>query len=162
MNTNTPSSPPTVKEFYGHDHARLDILLQQFERCNASDPVKAASLFDQFKSGLERHILWEEEILFPIFEDKTGLRGVGPTAVMRFEHSQIKDLLARIQSALARPAPASPTDLFALKDLLVQHNHKEENILYPGMDSMLDANECARVFAEMEKYPDAPSDPMRA
>jgi regulator of cell morphogenesis and NO signaling len=48
-------------------------------------PENAIKNFEEFKAGLEQHIVWEEEILFPSFEQKFGLPG-GPTEVMRWEH----------------------------------------------------------------------------
>lgn len=155
-----PSS--TITEQYGHDHARLDDLLLQFERLNKTDVAEAISLFAEFKTGLERHIRWEEEILFPIFETKTQMCDNGPTAVMRQEHAEIKDYLEQIQAALAQRWPAPIMDVLALQDLLLQHHRKEENILYPTLDSTLNATERAKVFADMGKGFHAHSNPTRA
>ena len=154
MSRNEDTLTTTVTDHYGHDHDRLDNLLEQFEHRNETDPAAASTFLAEFKSGLERHIGWEEEILFPIFENKTGMREVGPTAVMRWEHTQIKDFLLKIHGRLAQQQRALKEDVQALKDLLQMHNHKEENILYPAVDSMLEPENRARIFAEMEKYPD--------
>jgi iron-sulfur cluster repair protein YtfE (RIC family) len=42
------------------------------------------------------NLIWEENILFPLFEAKAGMRGSGPTAVMRAEHRRIGDCLEAI------------------------------------------------------------------
>ena len=52
------------------------------------------SLFSQFDTGVRAHIAWEEEILFPPFEEKTG---------MRMEHQQIKQLLQTIEEKGSPP-----------------------------------------------------------
>ena len=74
------------------DHDRLDDLFNKYKDLKNSDPNKAEEMFSEFKSGLEKHILWEEDILFPLFEKKTGMYEGGPTAVMRLEHKNIKSI----------------------------------------------------------------------
>lgn len=152
MSSHTEPPLPTVTEHYGHDHSRLDDLLEQFEDTNEKDLAAARSIFEEFNTGLERHIGWEEEILFPIFEASTGMRDGGPTTVMRWEHTMIKDLLLKICDALAQDRKASKADVQGLHGLLQMHNHKEENILYPALDSMIGPEERGRLFAEMENY----------
>jgi len=46
--------------------------------------------------------VWEEELLFPMWEEKTGMIEDGPTPVMRFEHDQIKQLLDTIHQKVER------------------------------------------------------------
>jgi iron-sulfur cluster repair protein YtfE (RIC family) len=162
MSSLVEPASPTVAEHYGHDHARLDDLLEQFKQLHGADLMAARPIFAEFKAGLERHIRWEEEILFPIFEGKTGTREVGPTAVMRWEHTLIKDFLLKIHGDLARQQTPLIGETQALQALLQLHNHKEENIIYPGLDAMIDLAERARLFAEMEKFSDAPPYPARA
>ena len=88
-------------------------------------------------SELETHFCTEEEVLFPAFEDATGMRG-GPTDMMRREHEQMRDLLGRLSQAHAdRDADAFGGDAEALMILMRQHNLKEENILYPMCDNAL-------------------------
>jgi iron-sulfur cluster repair protein YtfE (RIC family) len=73
---------PSISHHYGQDHDRLDDLFRQFQALKLSDRESAGRAFQEFKAGLERHIAWEEEILFPAFENKTGQTS-GPTQVMR-------------------------------------------------------------------------------
>ena len=126
----------------------------QFESLNETDLAAANSLFNQIKADLERHIGWEEEILFPIFEGRTGMRDGEPTAVMRQEHRQIKDFLDQIQAALVQQWPAPISDTLALQDLFLQHNHKEEQFVYPVLDSLLDQTEHAKIFVATGRCPD--------
>src|SRR3989338_10185398 len=86
----------TVTDFMGKDHDRLDAIFQKFRQEKKKDP------FSKFKHGLQRHIVWEEEILFSIFEERTGMKDSGPTAVMRMEHRQIKDYLEKIHDCLLK------------------------------------------------------------
>lgn len=141
----------SVTDHFGHDHQRLDRLLRKFETMRKSDRPAVESVFIKFKAGLERHIRWEEEILFPIFEAKMGLRYGGPTEVMRVEHRQIQRLLAEIAGKLARQEPSLESDVSALLGLLATHNQKEEHILYPAIDRLLSAPEHDAVFAAMQR-----------
>ena len=72
-----------VSEFFGQDHDRLDELFKTFQKFKRSDFAKAKEAFKEFKFGLQRHIVWEEDILFPLWEEKTGVSDGGPTFVMR-------------------------------------------------------------------------------
>ncbi|GBC85630.1 Iron-sulfur cluster repair protein YtfE [bacterium HR11] len=131
----------SVADFMSHDHDRLDALFEEFRRTKTQDLPRARRLFDEFRSGLERHIVWEEDILFPAFEARTGMHEAGPTVVMRMEHRQIRELLAEI----ARALEAGRTDTDALEQDLLQvlgvHNSKEEGILYPWIDRELSDDE---------------------
>src|SRR5690348_904548 len=90
------SDARTISRFFQGDHDRLDALLQSFQTLKRHNFSKAKEAFMQFKSGLERHIRWEEEILFPLWEDKTGMSDGGPTFVMRQEHRRIEEQLRAI------------------------------------------------------------------
>ena len=94
-------------------------------------------IFHRFQAEMLAHFATEEEVLFPAFESATGVTG-GPTQMMRFEHAQMRALLAE----MAAGAGASDAEGFfgAAETLLVlmqQHNMKEENILYPMCDRAL-------------------------
>jgi iron-sulfur cluster repair protein YtfE (RIC family) len=79
----------TVQASFAEDHDRLDQLFETYRRLKRIDFAQAKQAFKEFKFGLQRHIIWEESVLFPLFEKKTGMRDVGPTAVMRAEHREI-------------------------------------------------------------------------
>ncbi|MCI0541647.1 MAG: hypothetical protein L0Z50_41135 [Verrucomicrobiales bacterium] len=59
-----PCLIPTVAGYYGQDHRRLDDLTHRFQESRETDLRRASRLFAEFKAGLDRHILWEDEILF--------------------------------------------------------------------------------------------------
>jgi len=67
----------SINEHYTEDHDRLDDLFHEFQVLKSSDRARAVHHFQEFKAGLERHIAWEEEILFPSFEKRFGHFG-GP------------------------------------------------------------------------------------
>lgn len=143
----------TITTYYEHDHDRLDGIFKEFQATRQSEFERAVALFREFKAGLMRHILWEEEILFPIFENKTNMHGYGPTAVMRSEHRLIEQYLEAIHAKLAqRNADTEPEEQALLKTLF-EHNMKEERILYPEIDKMMVDEERMEVFERMKtKY----------
>ncbi|OQC67741.1 MAG: iron-sulfur cluster repair di-iron protein [Verrucomicrobia bacterium ADurb.Bin006] len=147
----TPMNHNSIQQYYGDDHDRLDGLFREYQSGKAADPVGAIRAFEEFKAGLERHIVWEEEILFPAFESKTG-RVDGPTAVMRSEHRQIRGFLAAIAEKLARNDVRTEHEEAGLLSVLGPHNQKEESILYPMIDRLTPAEERAEVFAAMAAY----------
>jgi hemerythrin-like domain-containing protein len=96
----------------------------------------------------------EEDILFPAFEQKTNIMEGGPTAVMRMEHRQIAEHLEAIHQKVKQSDPRSDEEENNLLAVLKNHNDKEENILYPAIDRLLNEQECAAVFEKMESIPE--------
>jgi len=109
----------------------------------------AAPAFERFHEQMQAHFAAEEDLLFPAFEAATGM-SAGPTKMMRYEHEQMRALLAQLAAACAAHdsegyAGAAETLLM----LMQQHNMKEENILYPMCEQALGA-EAERLAAQME------------
>lgn len=145
---------PTITEFYSQDHDRLDRHFSEFQKLKRSDFPAAKENFKAFLKGLQRHIVWEEEILFPIFEKQAGMRDSGPTAVMRLEHRQIKACLDALHDKVRAADPDCDAQEKALLSVLGEHNMKEEHILYPAIDSFVGAPGLAAVKAAMDAVPE--------
>lgn len=144
-------SETTIGSYFQNDHKRLDLLFDQFQALKACDYIEAKRYFKDFMLGLERHILWEEKVLFPFFESKTGSKDSGPTAVMRFEHKQIREKLGQLHIKVHEENPDSDEEEASLLYLLTQHNQKEESILYPSLDQLASAEERKKIFADIEQ-----------
>ena len=140
----------TIKFYFQEDHKRLDCLFEEFQAIKACDVDGAREQFESFKRGLEQHIAWEEDILFPLFESKTGMGNSGSTQMMRFEHKQLKTLLKSLQEKMQQEKPGDDDQEAALIELLAQHNHKEENILYPMIDGSVADGERQEVFKKIK------------
>lgn len=143
----------SMKEFFELDHDRLDDLLKQFLQLKRVDPVNATACFVEFKVELQRHIVWEEDILFPTWEASTGMEG-GPTAVMRAEHRQIEQALEAVHRKVRAQGPESDDEELVLRNLLKTHNEKEERILYPAIDSVLTAQDRTALYERMKSIPE--------
>lgn len=140
-----------VTEALAWDHDRLDALEQRaFELFATGDAEGARAAWSAFNVGLRRHIRFEEEILFPTFEEKLGIAPAGgPTGVMRAEHREIERLIEAIGRAFGGDGAALPlrSDLHGV---LGDHNMKEEHVLYPTTDECLDAAERDALVARIQ------------
>lgn len=134
----------------GH-HKHCDEMFVAAEDAVAKKDWAAASRsLAHLISALEAHFTAEEETLFPAFERASGVCS-GPTAVMREEHRQMRELLQVLQQALDRQdGEAFAGVAETLLILMQQHNMKEENILYPMCDRLPEA---AIVSAAMRQHP---------
>lgn len=141
----------TILSVLSQDHDRLDAIFELYQR--AEELERAKRHFKIFWKGLRRHIVWEEEILFPIFEEKRGTT-MGPTEVMRVEHREIQRLLQLLHEKLKHGEERKKEE-GALLSLLSAHNEKEEHVLYPLLDQML--NDAERKSA-LEKIRDLPEE----
>lgn len=146
--------PFSIRTYFQQDHTELDDLLVQFQTLKRSDYAAAKSRFVAFKFGLQRHIVWEEELLFPAWERATGQTESGPTAVMRREHRQIADALEALHRKVQAADPESDAEERALLALLSSHNQKEERVLYPALDGTLGDEERAGIFRAMNELPE--------
>lgn len=144
----------SVNDTFEKDHDRLDGHFAEFQRLKRTDFPAAKANFKQFMFGLKRHIIWEEEILFPIFERATGMLDRGPTAVMRQEHVLIHERLDALHAKVRAGDPESDAEADALLGVLKDHNMKEEQILYPAIDQMLAPGQLESIEKAMAAVPE--------
>ncbi|HEY9200921.1 MAG TPA: hemerythrin domain-containing protein [Gammaproteobacteria bacterium] len=127
-----------IKQFMSQDHKDCDLFFAKTETAvSAEDWTEASQTFNAFIEAMEHHLGFEEQVLFPTFEESTGMT-TGPTVMMRLEHDQMRDLFAEMRDALKQQQ--SDDYLGAAETLLMlmqQHNMKEEQILYNMMDQAL-------------------------
>ncbi len=142
-----------VFEALAWDHDRLDALDgAAFASLETSDVAGARATFAAFARGLERHIRFEEEILFPSVEARAGFGPqAGPTAVMRAEHVEIRAFLAGIAAALDGGGAGASEIRARLATILSGHNLKEEQILYPLADRVLGPAEADVLFGLIQR-----------
>ncbi|UJF17864.1 hemerythrin domain-containing protein [Vibrio sp. SS-MA-C1-2] len=132
----------TIYSVLTQHHNQCDSILELTKSAINHDKWQEAdNHWKNFQRELNCHIEQEEDVLFPAFEEKTGMTQ-GPTMVMRMEHVEIKQLMTNVQSAInSENSNDGLNALISLVEILVQHNMKEEQILYPMSDSHLDNNE---------------------
>jgi hemerythrin-like domain-containing protein len=131
--TDAPAEAPrfaTVTEYLSWDHDRLEAILEATRRAvDEGRFADARAVYRGFDEGLDRHIRIEEELLFPVFEARSGIVN-GPTDVMRAEHQAIRIALTMMREALEASDPVRfDTGLKYLQSVLPDHNAKEEHFL---------------------------------
>ena len=141
----------TISAMFDEDHDRLDALFKSFQTLKRTDFPKATSAFLEFKAGLQRHVAWEEDVMFPLWEKKSGMTGGGPTIVMRNEHREIGECLESLARKVQAQNPETDREEAILLELLDRHNMSEEEVLYPEMDHLISPEEREAAFRAMEK-----------
>lgn len=112
----------------------------------------AQRFFQQFQAAMEQHLQQEEQILFPAFEQRSG-NSMGPTQMMRMEHIPMRELLQVMQTSLVeRNRQQYLGRSETLLTLMQQHNVKEENVLYPMSDRLLQGEQ-ADILQHMGSCP---------
>lgn len=139
----------TISDFLAPDHKHCDELYAAAESAvAAADWEAATSGFSRFFAAMRHHFAMEEEVMFPAFEERTGMRN-GPTGVMRSEHQQMNTLLDQMAWAVAhQQQEAYLGDAETLLLVMQQHNIKEEQMLYRMADRAL-AEELEEVLGRM-------------
>jgi uncharacterized protein (DUF2249 family) len=131
--------PFGVREYLTWDHHRLDELLVETRRLlAAASAVPAALRFDEYCCGFTRHVDMEEQIVLPAFERTTGAFG-NAMATIYSEHEAAYARCDAIFQALGdEDCPTALTFVDGLRDLLLAHSSKEEQVLLPLCDHLAD------------------------
>ena len=141
----------SINEYMSNKHRECDDVFSQAENFVAEDKWdEAHKHWQQFHGELEEHLTMEEAVLFPKFEQATGMTQ-GPTSVMRMEHAQMRALCDKLaNAALAKNKEAYLGVSETLMILMQQHNMKEEQMLYPMTDRVL--GDSGPVIQAMENH----------
>jgi len=148
----------TIQQAFSADHRACDETLASVEKgLLAKAGAESDKAFARFRSQIEGHFNAEEQTLFPALEAAFA-GGSAPVAVMRSEHTQVRELCDEVQGLIGRgefDRAAQAVD--TLFSLLQSHNIKEEQVLYPMCDRFLHGHgeEFARALAQQAP----PSDP---
>ena len=148
-------SAPNINDYLTEDHDRLDGLLESFQEWRTKDTAKAKDFLTQFTVGLQRHLRWEENILFPLFEQKTGQSGL--TNTLRGEHEEIREWLAALNQKVEQNDADCDHEEKMLVEELGGHNAREEYALYPELDKLLTEEEQRATFEAMAAVPEGNS-----
>lgn len=145
----------TISTFMRDDQARLVAMFMEFEGLKASNHDGAKTAFSLFKQSWNRYIALEETILFPFFEQRTGLVDHGPSVVMRQEHWRITSCLAAIEERLNDTAVRGDTAQ-DLTQSLAAHDRKGKTILYPWIDAIASPEEAQELVRQMRNFANEP------
>ncbi len=149
----TNSNEASLVDYFGGDHNACDEKWVQVEALlDSDDSAKLGNAWQEFDQAVRRHLAMEEEVLFPAFEASSGMGQSGPTVVMRLEHQQMRGILDQIGVAIDAGDTEEALDLGdTLHMVTQQHNVKEEGMLYPMAENVLDG-EWADLQQKLEHY----------
>jgi uncharacterized protein (DUF2249 family) len=141
-----------VHDTLAWEHARLDEEQRAvLAAIAAGDLAEARRHFLLFERRLNRHIHFEEEILFPAFESRKGTTD-GPTRAMRAEHREIRMMLERAARSLYGPPDQAQDACRALHAVLEEHDFREEAAFYDVLDRLLEPEESARLVERIHRF----------
>lgn len=122
---------------------QIPVLTAQLNLARDHETVtRILQFIQQYADGY--HHAKEEAVLFGFFSPEEEI-----IKVMLNEHVQGRQLRARVQAGLERQEPAAIIEgLMAFRDLLMEHIKKEDTILYPWMDRVLDTRQVGELFAQ--------------
>lgn len=136
------------------EHRDIDGGIEEYSAGLSHGDTDATPLI-RAMNGLRRHIYLEEEFLFPKLKEA----GLGmPIFVMVREHGELWNAMESLEALLATDTDTR-TLQSACRELLAKldsHNSKEEPIIYPQADAVLDdgATEKLREYLSTGRMPD--------
>lgn len=136
-----------ISSFFEQDHREIDAILSEVPFESSKEAV---TTFEEFDRRLERHIHWEEEILFPAVAQRAPELKLGPIRVMKMEHEDIrKNKAAALKALREGDGKLAKSHAEAMLRVLKDHNLKEEQILYPACDQLLSPGETKAVLDQV-------------
>lgn len=129
----------TITKFMSTDHHACDEAFAIAEQAALSGNWnEAETSFSQFRTALTGHFRMEKDLLFPALVSAGG--PAGPVQMMCMEHEQMNTLVEQMADTLAhRDAQGYGGLSETLLIVMQQHNLKEEQILYPIADRVLES-----------------------
>jgi hemerythrin-like domain-containing protein len=103
------------------------------------------------------HHAKEEFVLFKFMEERGMPRYGGPIGVMLMEHDQGRGYVGKMAEAVEEMKKGNDAgkkyaeNALNFAELLSQHIHKEDNILYPMSEQMMDEGDEEKLLSEFEK-----------
>lgn len=137
----------SLDDFLTDDHNRLDALIASFQDRKDENFPGAAEALAELTASLLRHLVWEETILFPLFEQKTAQTAL--TNTLRAEHEEIREWMMALNEKVKQGDVDCDHEAAMLVNELGAHNGREEQSLYPQLDKLLNDAEMLAMFERM-------------
>jgi hemerythrin-like domain-containing protein len=144
----------TICAYLMLDHKRCDDLFARAETSIAQRNWDDANEnFRLFHDALRQHIRMEEKVLLPAFIRSIPDSAM-PVSMLHIEHEQIRGIADRMFESLHRFDPIDfvlHAETYTL--LMQQHTVKEEDMLYPLLDRVLERKR-DKIISAMAEYLD--------
>ncbi len=131
-----------IHRYLADDHRRLEGFL---DRIVSDSGTVDQAVYAQFRSGLLKHIAWEEKILLPAARRLRG-EPLPVAAKLRLDHGALTALLV---------PPPSPRLIAAIRSILKSHNPLEEDPggMYDQCEELA-GKEADEILRQIEDYPE--------
>ena len=141
---------------FEEQHRSINRLFKEYQDQKNIDTQKAKKLFNKFASDLQRHMLWEERILFPILAKEGHGNYSHAVEVIKNEHKKILQLLKDLYLKISTDKE-SQTEEENLINALIKHEEFEDDILHPAVNRSSDKKKAFEAInniseEEFEKY----------
>ena len=144
-------------------HRQLDELFLEHQRSLLRlDLAAASAALEAYTIELFAHMRDEEDVMIPLYRERAEAPVGGAAEIFLGEHDKMRQYLVLFKEELARLADADDLErgvLFLLdsqhiyKRLLVHHDTRERNMLYPLLDQVTTEREREGLFALIESLP---------
>jgi regulator of cell morphogenesis and NO signaling len=143
-------TPRDIRDYISDDNDRLDGVFKVFRDFGGANAKTARDLLHVLMAGIDRHIRWEEDILFPLFENRLGMEDRGPTAAMRDDHRKMKEVLQSLHGLVIQNGTDDGDLDRELAELLAGHQRRGEESFYPMLDHSLSDAEKLDAYTRMK------------
>lgn len=134
-----------AEAFFAHQQALLD-----------RDFVRAGAVLAHYRTALWAHMQDEESLVLPRYVAFGGDATDAPVKLFLGEHKNLRafvdDFTARVAALAAKPDDHALLELFdrqaTFKNLMLHHDLRERNLLYPFLGARLSAPEQAAMLAQ--------------
>lgn len=140
------------------DHRELENVFNSHQRALlARDIDSALGLLTKFQASLKQHILYEEEVLLPLYVQREAETEGGTLKIFQAEHRKLQDAADKLTQLTADlyGAPDLMGEILAIidretmfKGLFDHHAVREQNILFPRLDACTTATERAKLLEQ--------------
>lgn len=135
---------------YEDEHKKLFELFNNYRELRKKNPGKAKDIFEEFVLCLQRHMLWEEKMLFPIVKKQSDISQEHVMEIIKDEHRQIfkylKDLEKKVQQDDLNIEVAEEKLLLAL----TRHEQFEDEVFCPiinkGFGDLFESEERSNIL----------------
>lgn len=139
-----------------HDHEELNTLFENHQRALLSKDIgRANSALIGFRRLLDEHIRLEEESILPLFVAKHAESPGATRQLFQAEHRKITEIADKLANETLKLSAAADLDRCVIdlmdqealfKSLLSHHTLREQNGLFPKLDSCTTQKERSSVL----------------
>jgi len=133
-----------LSHFFTAHQQRLELLYIGYRKHKGRDPSYAGVLFEHFRIGLETHMRWEAQLLFPPLQ-QCSPKAAELVELASREQQQIRDQVAWLVT-LRGKAMESHDEEQRLEYQLCDYFENEEFNLYPACDRYFDTDITTRIL----------------